>query len=115
MNDQTRHQLQNRIQSFAADITAILQQAMADAVTGAERSRPSVAGRPAPKGGPVKAGPAGDVLLREIARRPGLRIEQIAKNLGVPSKSLKAPVARLVKAKKLKKSGQARGTKYRVA
>lgn len=112
MNDQVRRQLQTRIESFATDITAILQQAMADAVTGAQRSRQTVA---APKGRLAKVAVGGDVLLREIARRPGLRIEQIAKNLGVPSPSLKAPVARLVKAKKLKKTGKARGTKYRVA
>ncbi|OGQ14097.1 MAG: hypothetical protein A2138_21355 [Deltaproteobacteria bacterium RBG_16_71_12] len=115
MNDQVKRQLQTRIESFAADITAILQQAMADAVTGAARSRPTSVALPVSKRGALKPAIAGDALLREIARKPGLRIEQIAKNLGVPSKSLKAPVARLVKAKKLKKSGQARGTKYRLA
>lgn len=112
MNEQIRRQLQSRIESFAADVTAILQQAMADAVTGAVRSGVAARGaKPAPSGASV----SNDALLREIGKKPGLRLEQIAKGLGVNSKSLKAPVARLVKAKKLKKSGQARGTKYRLA
>ncbi|MCC7073580.1 MAG: hypothetical protein IT383_19885 [Deltaproteobacteria bacterium] len=115
MNEQVKRQLQARIESFAADITAVLQAAVADAVSnavGAGRAKVTrVAAKPGADRSPVGAA----ALLREIARRPGLRVEQIAKNIGVPSKSLKAPVAQLVKAKKLKKSGAARGTKYRVA
>ncbi len=111
MNDQIRRQLQSRIESFAADVTALLQQAMADAVSGAVRSSSASRGAAAP----LRASIGNDALLKEVGRKPGQRLEEIAKNLGVNSKSLKAPVARLVKAKKLKKSGQARGTRYRVA
>ena len=115
MNEQVKRQLQTRIESFAADITAVLQAAVADAVSralGAARAKPTPVAAKRRAGRPTVEPAA---LLGAIARKPGLRIEEIAKNLGVPSKSLKAPVARLVKAKKLKKSGLARGTKYRVA
>ena len=103
MNEQVKRQLQARIESFAADITAILQAAVADAVSsalGAARAKPTPVAAKRRAGRPTVEPTA---LLGEIARRPGPRIEEIAKNLGVPSKSLKAPVARLVKAKKLKK------------
>lgn len=115
MNEKLQRQLQSRIESFAADITTVLQAAVADAVSsalGAGRAKPTPV---AAKRGAGRSTVETTALLREIARKPGLRIEEIAKNLGVPSKSLKAPVARLAKAKKLKKSGVARGTKYRVA
>ncbi len=113
MNEQIRRQLQSRIESFAADVTSILQHAMADAVSGAVRA--GGASKGAATSASLRASVSNDALLREIGKKPGQRIEEIAKILGVNSKSLKAPVARLVKAKKLKKTGQARGTKYRLA
>ncbi|MBI1944676.1 MAG: hypothetical protein HYS27_03210 [Deltaproteobacteria bacterium] len=115
MNEQVKRQLQARVESFAADITAVLQAAVADAVSSALGAKRAKATQPAARPGAGRSTVDAAALLREIARKPGLRVEEIAKNLGVPSKSLKAPVASLVKAKKLKKSGAARGTKYRVA
>jgi hypothetical protein len=116
MNDQIQNQLQQRIELFAADVTAILQRAVADSVAQVMKSTPG-ARAAAPASKPAKAGRVteADELLREIKRAGGRRIEELAKALRVPSKSLKAPMKKLLEGNKVKTTGQARGTKYRAS
>ncbi|MBI1947440.1 MAG: hypothetical protein HYS27_17230 [Deltaproteobacteria bacterium] len=119
MNDQLQQQLHNRIQAFATDITSLLQGAVADAVASALKVTPT--GSPGRRGArPVaalRAGPSIDAnaLLREVARKPGRGVEEIASSLRMNSKRLRPVMAKLLKAGKVKRSGKARGSKYRAA
>jgi hypothetical protein len=121
MNAQVQRALENRIEAFAREITTILQSAVADAVGDALASR---------GGGSVARGAGGrklssrsarirddaEALLREVKKHSGLRMEQIAKNMGLSNtKPLVAPMRFLLKEKKVKRAGQARGTTYRAA
>jgi hypothetical protein len=47
-----------------------------------------------------------------IKKSPGLRIEQIGKALGTPTKDLALPVKKLVAAKRISTKGQKRATTY---
>jgi hypothetical protein len=51
-------------------------------------------------------------VLTQVRAKQGLRLEEIGRALKTPTKILKLPVAKLMAAKKLKKKGQKRGTKY---
>ena len=51
-------------------------------------------------------------LLGAIKKGPGRRIEEIGKEMGVPTKELALPVAKLFEAKAIKSTGQRRATKY---
>ena len=53
-----------------------------------------------------------DKLGDYIKKNPGLRIEQIGKALGTPTKDLALPVKKLVAAKKISTKGQKRATTY---
>lgn len=46
-----------------------------------------------------------DAALREVARKPGQTLNELAKKLRVPKKALSLPMQRLLKAKKVKKAG----------
>src|SRR3954469_7090783 len=121
MNAQLQRALETRIEAFARDITSILQSAVADAVGDALGSKRG--------GGSVARGAGGrklssrseriradaDALLRGVEKKGGQRMEQIAKSMGSSTKALGAPMRFLLKEKKVKRSGQARGTTYRAA
>ena len=47
-----------------------------------------------------------------VKKNPGARLEEISKALKTPSKDLKRPVSDLLEGKKLRKTGEKRGTKY---
>ena len=51
-------------------------------------------------------------LHKEIKRKGGRRIEQIAESMGVSTKELALPVKKLMAGKKLKTKGQRRGMTY---
>ena len=51
-------------------------------------------------------------LLAAIKKTPGSRIEQIGRTLGIATKELALPVAKLFDAKSIKSTGQRRATKY---
>jgi len=53
-----------------------------------------------------------DQLGAFVKKSPGLRIEQIGKALGTPTKDLALPVKKLVAAKKISTKGQKRATTY---
>ena len=53
-----------------------------------------------------------ETVLTHVRANPGDRLEQISAKLRIPSKELKRPVAALLDAKKLRTTGQRRGTKY---
>jgi hypothetical protein len=124
MNANTQRELEDRIASFARDITAILQRAVADSVGGAlgggggrsaraaKGGRGKKAGRAA-KGGRGGGGPSDEQVLREVTKEGGRRITQIAEAMGVQSADIVKQLKRLVADKKVRTTGQRRGTKYK--
>jgi hypothetical protein len=51
-------------------------------------------------------------FLEYVGKHPGLRIEQINKELGTSTKDLMLPIRKLIAAKRLKTEGERRATKY---
>ena len=51
-------------------------------------------------------------LLAIIAKTPGKRVEEINKVLGFSTAELAGPLAKLIAAKKVRRTGQKRATKY---
>lgn len=118
MNERIQRELQERIEAFATDITDVLRRAVsasvADALGGARQPKTAAA---TPRGGKTEAARAAraEALFREVTRKGDRRIEEIAKSMRISTKQLKAPMGRLLKAKRVKRSGAARGTRYRAA
>lgn len=82
--------------------------------TSPRRPRAPRRGR-APKGG--KRSPAAldamtAKILAVVKSSPGLRVEQIGEKVGAGAKELALPMKRLLAEKKVKKTGERRGTKY---
>ena len=53
-----------------------------------------------------------DKVISFIAKHPGLRIEEINRELGTSTKDLALPIRKLLAAKAIKTTGQRRSTKY---
>lgn len=51
-------------------------------------------------------------LAAAIAAQPGLRIEQLAEVMSVPSRSLTLPTRKLLASRRIKKKGEKRATIY---
>lgn len=136
MTQDIQSQIKARIDAFTMDISKLLAQAAQDAVAAAAqasangaasaKAAPAKAGKratkkadAAPKKAAAKASEADseldERLFREVKKQGGRRLEELAVALGIDSKDLKFPARRLLEAKRLKKSGKARGTKYRAA
>lgn len=119
MTQSIQSQLQERIEQFAADLTAILQQAVKESVAatltpsgarGAGNRVTKGAASPSRKQA-AKAISEAD-LIREVKRAGGRRIEEIAKSLSMPTGSIVPTMKKLIADKKIKTAGQARGTRY---
>lgn len=122
-------QISQRIKAFAAELEELVRKAAIDAVTsslgaGAPRSssspraasapvarsgrRPSKGGKRPPAELAAMVGKAGDW----VKSNPGNGVEAMAKSLGVQTKELALPIAKLLKSRTIKKRGQKRATKY---
>jgi hypothetical protein len=128
-----------RIQAFARDLEQLVQSEAIAAVhkaLGGSAPRPAVAAsKPAVPAKRIRATrkratrkvaakaaakpsaptPADVKLLAHVKSHPGLRVEALAKALGVASPKLKDRVAALVTSKALRKEGKTRGTTYFIA
>jgi hypothetical protein len=124
--------IQSRIQSFLAELSALVKKSALESVQtaladgGSARrgpGRPRGSGRPSQNGRSARAGKRvkrsseqvdamAARVLAQVRSKQGQRLEQISKAMKVPSKGLKLPVAKLLAAKKLKTKGQKRGTQY---
>lgn len=114
MAKNTQAQIEALVSSFTAELTRLMQDAVNEALRGAGTVK--AGRRSGGRGGRVAANTDLDErLYREIKKQGGRRLEELAVALNVDSKQLKLPARRLVAAKRVKKSGQARGTKYRAA
>jgi hypothetical protein len=120
--------IQSRIQTFLAELSALVkksalesvQAALADGRNGAPRRGP---GRPRKSGGSARAGKRekrsteqveamAARVLAQVRSKQGQRLEEIGKAMKLPTKGLKLPIAKLLAAKKLRTKGQKRGTQY---
>jgi hypothetical protein len=54
----------------------------------------------------------GETVVAYVAKNPGQSVEQNGKALGLKTKDLALPIIRMVDAKKLRTTGERRGTKY---
>lgn len=128
MNTDVHSAIQNKTRTFVDDLTQLIKQAALESVQFALQldRRPSTRPPPAPS---VPSGRPGkrirrsaasltdvaDRLYREIKARPGQRIEHIARNLGVSTKSLARPAKMLIAQHRVVTKGQKRATQYFVA
>jgi|GEM_PF-773790 len=124
-------QIQDRIQAFTAELSDLVKAAAMDAVQEALGGQASSAARrPTPKKAAsrkaTKRAGSGKRIRRSaedlealsgqlvayVKANPGARLEEISAGMGIASKDLKRPVTLLLEAKKLRKTGQKRGTQY---
>ena len=143
-NTQIDQQIRDRINTFVEQLSSLVRQAAVEAVRtaltggapaaaparrGPGRPRKNAAAAPAApkaakapkarKGKRAKASSA-DVaaaaakVVEYLAKNPGQSLEQIGKGLNTPTANLKLPIKQLLGDKKLKTTGQRRGTKYSV-
>jgi hypothetical protein len=128
-------QLRPRIDAFVADISAAVRASALEAVREALGSpgsvpamrgpgrppktvasdAPAAASKRAAKRGkrtPEDVAKMGETVVAYVAKNPGQSVEQIKKALGVEKKDLQLPIIRMIAAKKLKTTGERRGTKY---
>jgi len=139
--NQLDREIQDKVESFAQELAQLVRRAAVEAVSGAlgatesrpRRGRPpgrraagataapsKAKGRPAGAGGRRKRGrrstaqlgQISDQLYKYVKSNPGQSIEQIGKGLGRPTSDLKRPASNLLEQKKLRTTGQRRGTKY---
>lgn len=107
--------MQKRIESFAADITGVLQQAVADAVATALKGAPATKGGrgAAPAAKPAKrTGLSAGELFAALRANGGRNIEGIAAGLGTTT-AVVAPLLKALLAEgRVRRTGKARGTKY---
>jgi hypothetical protein len=127
-------QISARIQSFTAELEALVRAAAVDAVRhalgGAAPAKAALRSSPTPNGKAVaapkargrasKGGKRAPAQLAALVGRtgewiksnPGHGVEDMAKALNVKTKELALPIQKLLAAKTIKKKGQKRATKY---
>lgn len=138
-NTQIDQQIRDRINTFVEQLSSLVRQAAVEAVRtaltgGAPAAAPARRGPGRPRkdaAAPAAAAPkarkgkrakvssaavdaAAAKLVEYLAKNPGQSLEQIGKGLNTPTKNLKLPIKKLLGDKKLKTTGQRRGTKYSV-
>ncbi len=72
---------------------------------------PKRRGRPA-KRTPEDVAKMGEAVVAYVAKNPGQSVEQIGKALGFKTKELALPIIRMIEVKKLRTTGERRGTRY---
>lgn len=117
-------ELDKRVSAFAADIAALVREAALEAAQQAFKANlngsTATKSRSSTKPTRSRSGRRSPAELEKIASKleayikgnPGQRIEQIGKGLGMPTRELTRPVAKLLASKTIKKRGDRRATKY---
>ncbi len=121
--------IQERVEAFVNELSGLVRQAALEAVSsalggeesGARRGRRSAASvAPRGRGGRAKGEKRSPDELERlvgsvrsyVSKSPGQGVEQMARDLGVPSKELVLPIKKLLAAGEIKTRGQKRATKY---
>lgn len=132
-------EIRARIEAFVADLSTLIRGSVVDALSGAlgieassSAAPRAVAASAAPAPAPASASAtkakkgngkrerrsadqvnaSAERFLEFVTANPGLRLEQIAAGIGMPTKGLKLPVIKLAEAGAIYTEGQRRGTKY---
>ncbi|MCA9639779.1 MAG: hypothetical protein H6718_05250 [Polyangiaceae bacterium] len=129
----TNDMIRARVETFVADLTDLIHQAILENVQAAlGQALPSAPRRPGrPKGSASTAAPAArrakkrggkrtaaeladmaDKLVGFVEKNPGSSIEEIGRGIAIPTKELALPVKKLLREGRLKKKGQKRATRY---
>jgi len=120
-------EIQNLVQDFVAQITEAWKRAVSDALTGVQTG--GGGGRGGRRGGGGGAASAAsrrkgekrtadeldglaDRFQAFVKENPGLRIEQINKQLGTSTKDLQLPIRKLIADGAVKAKGEKRSTQY---
>ncbi len=117
--------LRAALEAFAVDLDVLVRRATVEAVEAAFGARGdggraglaragSAASSPGAKRSPAELEALSERLLATIRAQPGLRIEQLAEVMAVPSRSLTLPMRKLLTARKIRKKGAKRATSYSV-
>jgi hypothetical protein len=121
--------IQELLAEYTAKIEAELKGQLVSVVAGLDLSGDSApARRPSPNGRASTNGHRGkgdkrppeelDALASKfvdyVAKHPGMRIEQVNKELGTSTKDLALPIRKLIAEKKIKTTGKKRATTYTV-
>jgi hypothetical protein len=120
--------IEARTQMFVQEIASLVRKAALNSVQEALRGSTAGFGSPraagllpapgrAPQGKRIRRTAArlsevAEILRAEIERRPGLRIEQLAKQLRTTTKSLARPAKMLIAEGRVTTRGQKRATQY---
>jgi hypothetical protein len=121
MNDVTTD-IKNLVDKFATDVAAIAQQAARDALGSAFGESPtkknghaisrSIGMRKGAKRDPRDLAAVADKFATFVASHPGLRIEQINREIGLSTAELALPIRKLIADKRVKTVGKKRSTTY---
>jgi len=110
-------QIRARIESFTHELAELVKQvaveSVQDAMSGGTNTRRTKAARPrSGRRSSAQVDAMAAKVLAHVKANQGHRLEEIGAALKVATKDLKRPVANLLEAKKLRTTGQKRGTKY---
>lgn len=117
MND-LNSQISQVVSEFVASVTALARRAAVDGLTASLEGTPSAKGAKSPvrdKGAKRDADQLQQLqgrVLEYVAAKPGMRIEQINKDLGTSTRDLQLPIRKLVASGELKTKGEKRATTY---
>lgn len=107
--------LQKLVDGFVAQVSDLARRAAIDTLASALGSEVRGASSPSARGGKRPSEDLehlADTLLAFITKNPGLRVEQINKQLGTNTKALHLPIRKLLASGSLKSKGKRRSTTY---
>jgi len=117
MNEQAN--LQKLVTNFVADLQAVFQRSVIAALTGAGNGNGKIKlnglsgnGTRGNKRSPEDLEHLSEAFVTYVAKHPGMRIEQINKEIGTTTKDLALPIRKLLAEKRIKAKGQKRSTTY---
>jgi hypothetical protein len=117
---QLERQIAERVDAFVAELSAIIRKAALQSASEilAEQARePSESGRGSSRNARGKRSPealdaVAEDLVAAITANPGQRIEELATQLGLPSRELALPARKLLASRIITRKGERRATRY---
>lgn len=107
--------IEDLAKEFVSQLTAVAREEVMRMLGGSASGKSETNGSRGEKRSAQKLEATQDKLLSFVAKHPGLRIEEINRELGTSTKDLALPIRKLLAAKAIKTSGQRRSTKYFVS
>jgi hypothetical protein len=115
MNEQAA--IQKLVTNFVTDLHSLFQRSAIAALTGAGHGNGKLKlslsnGMRGNKRAPEDLERVSEAFVAYVSKHPGLRIEQINKELGTTTKDLALPIRKLIAGKRVKARGAKRSTTY---